>query len=430
MQPIASHVRNPMTALVLTAGGARGAYQAGVMKRISELAAYRDNSAPFSIITGASAGAINGAAIASQHQNFTMGSDLLVKLWANLNAHDVYRTDSLSLIQNVGRMALDFALGGLFGAGRTRSLVDAAPLYHFLSKRLNPGGIRRAVSEGNLYALAITTTGYHSGRAFTFIEGKPGHPLWNKSRRIAIRAEITVPHIMASAAIPIVFPPVELPAGKSTAFFGDGAMRLVTPLSPAIRLGAERLLAVGVRCQESANSLLRSEWSAGEDFVAELKRPPLSQICGTLMNAIFLDHLDADLDHLKRMNAFVVEHHKFVETTATLPSEPEHEPMRVVTPLVISPSADIAVIAKTLEHRMPKSIRYVMEGLGTPDATSADLTSFLLFDSAFTRELIQLGYRDASQRIDEIEAFLRAPVPENSTTIRPKPIRKTKTVKT
>lgn len=408
MSSRSSASRQPVTALVLTAGGARGAYQAGVMKRISEIPALSRGAAPFSIITGASAGAINGATIASQHDNFVASAKLLVKLWSSLNASDVYRTDTLSLLKNAGRMALDFSLGGVIGAGRVQSLVDSSPLYSFLNQHLKLDGIRRAVREGNLYALGITATGYHSGRAFTFIEGKPGHPLWNKSRRIALPAEIGLKHILASAAIPIVFPPVDLPTGNGTAYFGDGAMRLVTPLSPAIRLGAERLLAVGVRCQESADSLLRSEWASDDDFSSDLKRPPLSQICGTLMNAIFLDHLDADLDHLKRMNSFVAEHEKLAALVDTPPleSEADHEPMRMVTPLAISPSADVAIIAKTLEHRMPKTIRYVMEGLGTPDAKSADLTSFLLFDSQFTRELIELGYRDAAQRSDEIEAFL------------------------
>tara|TARA_Y100000589_G_scaffold20798_3_gene17159 strand:- start:10345 stop:11586 length:1242 start_codon:yes stop_codon:yes gene_type:complete len=399
-----------MTALVLTAGGARGAYQAGVMKRISEIPAFVDQAAPFSIITGASAGAINGAAIASQHDNFGVASKLLVKLWASLEANNVYRSDAFAMMKNAASLALDFGLGGLVGAGRVKSLVDSSPLYAFLNQNLKLDGIRRAVKEGGLYALGITATGYHTGRAFTFVEGKPGHPLWSKSRRVALPAEITLPHVLASAAIPIVFPPVELPAGAASAFFGDGAMRLVTPLSPAIRLGADRLLAVGVRCQESANSLLRSEWSQDADFAPNLKRPPLSQICGTLMNAIFLDHLDSDLDHLKRMNSFVAEHEKLASLVDLVAeSDSDHEPMRIVTPLVISPSADIAIIAKTLQHRMPKTIRYVMDGLGTPDAQSADLTSFLLFDSEFTRELIQLGYRDAAQRIDEIEAFLRDP---------------------
>lgn len=402
---------HPKTALVLTAGGARGAYQAGVMKRISEVPAFANKTAPFSIITGASAGAINGACIAAQHHNFSAGASLLVKLWSNLKANQVYRTDPWAMLKNASNLALDFGLGALIGAGRVHSLVDSSPLYGFLEQHLDLKGIRTAVQKGDLYALGITATGYHTGRAFTFIEGKSGHPLWNKSRRIALNAEISIKHILASAAIPIVFPPVELPVGNSSAYFGDGAMRLVTPLSPAIRLGADRLLAVGVRCQESANSLLRSEWSQDEDFTSDLDRPPLSQIIGTLMNAIFLDHLDSDMEHLKRMNSFVSEHNKLASLVDMLEddSDPDHEPMRTVTPLVISPSADIAVIAKTLQHRMPKSVRYLMEGLGTPDVQSADLTSFLLFDSLFTRELIQLGYRDAAQRIDEIEAFLFDP---------------------
>lgn len=408
MPPTKAPTAHPRIALVLTAGGARGAYQAGVLKRISEIPALSRGIAPFSIITGASAGAINGAAIAAQHTDLPSAARQLVKLWSQLEARDVYRTDALALLRNGGKLALDFALGGLFGAGRVHGLVDPSPLWSFLGQHLRLDGIRDAVRQGSLRALGITATGYHSGRAFTFVEGQPDVPLWNKSRRLALRAEITLPHILASAAIPVVFPPVSLPTGRSTAYFGDGAMRLVTPLSPAIRLGAERLLAVGVRCQESADSLMRSEWSLEEDLVSEFQEPPLSQICGTLMNAIFLDHLDADLEHLQRMNAFVVEHQKLAALVNDLPEsiEPGHEPMRVVTPLQISPSADIAIIAKTLEHRMPRPIRYLMEGLGRPDAKSADLSSFLLFDSAFTRELIQLGYRDAALRSDEIEAFL------------------------
>jgi NTE family protein len=409
MLPVNTSATKPMTGLVLTAGGARGAYQAGVLKRISELPAFGAGPAPFPIITGASAGAINGAAVAAQHDNFKSAAQLLVKLWSTLKAESVYRTDALSLAKNAGRMLLDFSLGGLIGAGRTEALVDSSPLFAFLGEHLPLDGIRKSVREGGLYAFAVTATGYHSGRAFTFIEGKEGHPVWNKSRRVALRSEMTLKHILASAAIPIVFPPVELPTGHSSAYFGDGAMRLITPLSPAIRLGAERLLAIGVRCQESANSLLRSELSFDDDFASDIKRPPLSQIIGTLMNAIFLDHLDADLDHLRRMNSFVEAYQRLAATVPPIASDPQHEPMRVVTPLVISPSADIAIIAKTLEHRMPKSVRYLMDGLGTPDAQSADLTSFLLFDSVFTRELVQLGYRDAAQRIDEIEAFLREP---------------------
>jgi NTE family protein len=393
------------TGLVLTAGGARGAYQAGVIKRISELPTLREGPSPFPIIAGASAGAINGAALAASNSNFSEGAAVLARLWSQLTFEHVFRTDATALARTGARLAVDMAFGGLIGGGRSDALVDSTPLRAFLGRHLNFDGIAESIAKGHLLAIAITATGYHSGKAFTFVQGVPGIPLWSKSRRVALATPLTLDHVRASSAIPIVFPPVALAAGTSVAYFGDGALRLTTPLSPAIRLGAERLFAIGVRCQESADSLLRSELSNDAELVAELQRPPLAQICGVFLNAIFLDHLDADLDHLNRMNALV--EHGHVVSTRKL-----SEPMRVVRPLAISPSADIAIIAKTLAHRLPRAIRYVMDGLGTPDAQSADLTSYLLFDRAFTSELIQLGYRDAAHRIDEIEDFLapRKPV--------------------
>ncbi|HSW11614.1 MAG TPA: patatin-like phospholipase family protein [Solimonas sp.] len=394
-----------MTGLVLTAGGARGAYQAGVLRRVSELPRLAGAASPFRIITGASAGAINGAAVATYSADFRHGATMLAKLWSQLNFTDVVRTDTPALLETGRRLALDMLFGGLGSAGRADALFDASPLQGFLAQHLPMDGIAKAIADGQLYALAITATGYHSGKAFTFIQGQPGHPLWNKSRRVALPVTLTADHIRASAAIPLVFPPVALTTAGSTAFFGDGALRLTTPLSPAIRLGAERLFAIGVRCQESADSLLRSELSTAGELVSKLQRPPLSQICGVFLNAIFLDHLDADLDHLRRMNELVAAYHPPVDRKPKN-GKAVQEPMRVVKPLCIAPSADIAIIAKTLAHRMPRSIRYLMDGLGTPDAQSADLASFLLFDSVFTQELIQLGYRDAAQRIDEIEEFL------------------------
>lgn len=399
-----------MTGLVLTAGGARGAYQAGVIKRISEIPALRDGPSPFRIIAGASAGAINGAALAAASSSFAEGATQLAQLWSQLTVTDVFRTDSRALARTGGLIALDMALGGLIGGGRLEALVDSTPLHAFLARHLRLEGIAEAIARGDLYAVAITATGYHSGKAFTFVQGRPGHPVWNKSRRVALSTVLTLDHVRASSSIPIVFAPVALAAAGSTAYFGDGALRLTTPLSPAIRLGADRLFAIGVRCQESADSLLRSELSTDLDLVARLQRPPLSQICGVFLNAIFLDHLDADVDHLKRMNELVAGYQSAAHDRAPVKSKVS-EPMRIVRPLVISPSADLAIIAKTLAHRMPRAIRYVMDGLGTPDAQSADLTSYLLFDKAFTGELIQLGYRDAAQRIDEIEDFLVARAP-------------------
>jgi len=413
----ASHRRGSMTGLVLTAGGARGAYQAGVLKRIGKIPALRNRPSPFPIVTGASAGAINGAMIAATSSDFSTGAHLLADIWSKVVVTDVFRSDTFALARNALRLITDMSLGGLIGAGRTQALVDASPLHAFLEQRFPASGIADAIAQGHLYAVAITAASYHSGKAFTFIQGKPGHTLWTKSRRVALSTAITVDHICASSAIPIVFPPVPLVAAGTTAYFGDGALRLVTPLSPAIRLGADRLFAIGVRCQDSADALLRSELAhdADANTGARMRRPPLSQICGVFMNAIFLDHLDADIDHLVRMNELVSAYQKATHRHSIVLRE-VREPMRVVTPLVISPSQDLAIIAKTLAHRMPKTIRYVLDGLGTPDAQSADLMSYLLFDSAYTNELIQIGYRDAGARIDEIEAFIRTVKPALSKT--------------
>ncbi|MBL6750553.1 MAG: patatin-like phospholipase family protein [Nevskia sp.] len=399
------------TGLVLTAGGARGAYQAGVLKRIGEIRALHSRPSPFPIIAGASAGAINGACVASYSAEFRQGTELLAGLWAQLNAARVYRSDLWSLGKNGAGLLLDLLLGHAFGAGRVKSFVDTAPLRSFLAAALPMHGIAESIRKRHLYALAITATGYHSGKAFTFIQGQPGHPLWNKSRRVALRATLTADHVYASAAIPLVFPPAPLLVAGATAYFGDGALRLVTPLSPAIRLGAGRVFAIGVRNTSAADDLLRTELARDGDAAsagARLRSPPLAQVCGVFLNAIFLDHLDADVDHLVRMNQLVAAQ-GHAGTDLIDPDRSTHEPMRVVEPLVISPSEDLAIVARSLERHMPRSIRYLLDGLGTPDAQSADLTSYLLFDAAFTRELIDIGYRDAARRIDEIEAFLLAP---------------------
>lgn len=398
-----------MTALALTAGGARGAYQAGVLKRIGEIPALRGAPTPFEIVAGASAGAINGTAIAADEGDLHQAADRLAQLWGALTADQVYRTDLRALLGNAGRLLGDAALGRLFGAGRLQSLLDAAPLRQLLARELDLSGIGRAIDRGRLYALAVTATGYHSGKSYTFIQGRDGHPMWHKSRRISLPAEIGVDHVCASAAIPLVFPPVALSTGSTVAWFGDGAMRLTTPLSPAIRLGADRVLAIGIRCRDSEAALTDRELARGDVWAATKlpPRPPLSQICGVFLNAIFLDHLDADLDHLIRMNELVS---AYTEGTGHGPETPAvREPMRVIEPLVVSPSEDFAEIASNMVRRMPRQVRYLLDVLGTPDPQSADLTSYLLFDPAYTRALIDIGYRDAAAQIDEIEDFLRAP---------------------
>ena len=289
-------------------------------------------------------------------------------------------------------------------------MLDTAPLRGFLDRTLPLEGIGESIRRGHLYAIAVTATSYHSGRSFTFIQGRPGHPLWTKSRRVTLPVELTLDHVCASAAIPIVFPPVRVRCAGRDLWFGDGGLRLVTPCSPAIRLGATSVLAIGVRSAAAAASLSRAEQLLGADGESAIVRPPLAQICGVFLNAIFLDHLDTDLDHLRRMNELLLAYGDAARPEPTALGEP----MRLVRPLVLSPSEDLAIVAKTYGERMPRVVRYVLDGLGTPDAESADLMSYLLFDGAYTRALIDIGYRDAAARIDEIEGFLRAGEPPAS----------------
>jgi len=401
-----------MIGLVLTAGGARGAYQAGVLKRIGEIPALAESPSPFPIVTGASAGAINGAIVAAGSASFGDVTRLLAELWARLCVEQVFRADLLSLGRGAFGFVRDFFLGGLVGNTVTQGLLDASPLRAYLASALPLPAIADGIRKGHLYAVAVTATSYHSGRSFIFVQGRPGHPIWRKSRRVVLPVEITVDHVCASAAIPIVFRPVRIRSAAGNLYFGDGGLRLVTPLSPAIRLGATHVFAIGVRSRRAADSLERDEIVTAEESGMpgpEIVCPPLAQICGVLMNAIFLDHLDADVDHLQRMNE-LIRAYRADEPDGSSRPEPivAHEPMRTVSPFVLSPSEDLALVAQRFAHRMPRIARYLMEGLGTPDAQSADLLSYLLFDAAYTRTLVDIGYRDASARIDEIEAFLRS----------------------
>ncbi|HVO22176.1 MAG TPA: patatin-like phospholipase family protein [Candidatus Margulisiibacteriota bacterium] len=394
-----------MLGLVLTAGGARGAYQAGVLKRIGELPAFRRSRSPFRIIAGASAGAINGATLAAMSGDFYAATRLLAQMWSELRVPHVYRTDALSLSVNGLRILQDLLFGGFVGGAGVQSLLNAAPLRAFLQERLPLAGISESIRKGHLYAIAVTATSYHSGKSFTFIQGQPGHPVWRKARRVALPAELTLDHILASAAIPIVFQPVRLRSAAGEFWFGDGGLRLVTPLSPAIRLGASKLFAVGIRCQRSADDLSQTELLGSGDGKPVMPQPPLSQICGVFLNAIFLDHLDTDLDHLKRMNELILAHASAV-APATNNGPTPSEPMRIVESFVVNPSEDLAIVARHLSHRMPRLVRYLLDGLGRPDAQSADLMSYLLFDSRYTSALVDIGYRDAGARIDAIEDFL------------------------
>jgi NTE family protein len=376
--------------LVVTGGGARGAYQAGVLKRIGEIRRVQTHGNPFPIIGGSSAGAINGSALAAGSDDFTAATQAIADAWAGLKPSDIFHCDVLSQARNSLTWILDLSFGRILGGGNARSLLDATPLRHFLNRHLNCDRIGDNIKRGHLYALAISATNFNSGKSYIFIQGKKGHPMWNRVRLVTVATRITVDHICASAAIPLVFQPVRLKVPRGSAFFGDGCVRLQQPLSPVIRLGAEKVFAIGVRCENLEH----------QEKATDERDPSLAQVMGVLFNVMFLDHLATDVEHLERLNQRLSNGH------IIQPRIEGYEKMRPLTSLLITPSVDLAQLAEEHQRDMPYLIQYFMNNLGRDAASCADLMSYLLFASEYTRALIEIGYRDASERIDEIESFL------------------------
>jgi len=376
--------------LVVTGGGARGAYQAGVLKRIGEIKRVQTHGNPFPIIGGSSAGAINGAALAVGSDDFVLATQVIARLWSDLKPSDVFRCDLLAQTRNSLTWILDLSFGGVLGGGNARSLLDATPLRHYLRSHLRCDRIQDNIKRGHLYALTVSATNYNSGKSYLFIQGRKGHAMWNRSRRVTLATKITVDHVLASAAITLVFQPVQLKTARGTAFFGDGCVRLQQPLSPVIRLGAERVFAIGVRCENLEH----------QKEAADQKEPSLAQVVGILFNAMFLDHLATDVEHLERLNRLLSNGH------ISQSGVEECEKMQPLRSLLVTPSVDLAELAE--EHRtdMPYLIQYFVNSLGRNGASCSDLMSYLLFTSKYTSALIDIGYNDASQRIDEIESFL------------------------
>jgi len=375
--------------LVMTGGGARGAYQAGVLKRIGEIPAVRKQGNPFPIIGAASAGAINASALAAACNDFESATRTTAGLWSNIKPSDVFRCDILAQAQTSLTWIVELSLGGLTGGGNAQFLLDASPLRAFLSKHVDYERIQANIRQGHLYASAVAATNYHSGKSYLFIQGRKGHPIWNRTRRVTLPTRITVDHICASCAIPLVFPPVRLATARGTAFFGDGCVRLHQPLSPVIRLGARKIVAIGVR----GENLEHQEEASDE------RGPAIAEVLGILLNAIFLDHLAADIEHLERINELL--RHEHLDRR-----DGDAAAVRPLTSLLIAPSLDLTEVAQQHHREMPGLIQYFVNSLGRNTASCADLMSYLLFTSKYTRELVEIGYKDAEQRIDEIEEYL------------------------
>jgi len=376
--------------LVMTGGGARGAYQAGVLKRIGELKSVQAHGNPFPIIGGSSAGAVNGCALAVGCDEFAIATKVLAKLWSELRPNDIFRCDVVAQARNSFTWIMDLSFGAVLGGGNARSFLDATPLRHFLNAHLDCDQIQQNIRRGHLYAVAISATNYNSGKSYLFIQGVKGHPMWNRSRRVTLATKITTDHVCASAAIPLVFQPVRLKTARGTAFFGDGCLRLQQPLSPIIRLGAERVFGIGARGQ----SLEHQEEASSET------EPSLAQVMGVIFNVMFLDHLATDIEHLDRLNTLLREGQ--ISQTGVEGCEK----MRPLATFLITPSVDLSELARQHQKDMPYLIQYFVSGLGRDAASCSDLMSYLLFTPKYTRALIDIGYNDADRRVDEIEDFI------------------------
>ena len=372
--------------LAMTGGGARAAYQVGVLHHICK--EFKGFHPP--IITGVSAGAVNAAYLAAYQGNFHDAVEQLVGLWVELTTKKVFRTDSKYFFSNFFRWGLSFIFGGSHIGPHARSLLDSDPLRKYLEKKLHSQagqpirGIRENIERGYLRVLGITSTNYGTGKAVTWVQGDVQEH-WKRPRRYSEEADITIEHVMASSALPLIFPAVKIGDG----WHGDGGLRSIAPLSPAMHLGARRIIAISTRFQGSEQPFV--EETAISEYV------PAAQIIGILLDSIFLDLLDYDAANMVRVNELYDEVGREVR-----------QKFKQVRLLILRPSEDLGKLASQYEIRLPQPFRYFTRGFGTRDTKSPDSLSMLMFQHEYLQRLIEIGQQDARRNAGQIEEFLGA----------------------
>ncbi len=367
------------TALILPGGGARGAYQVGVLKAIGELLDQQRN--PYPVICGTSAGAINAAVLASHAHEFDVGIERLDHFWRSMHCERIYRTDAWTVFRSGMRFAITLLSGGLIKTN-PKAFLDNSPLRSFLQKNLELEGIQRALDEDALRAVAVTASGYASASAISYFQAGAGMEDWQRERRKGVSTLINVSHLLASAALPIIFPAERI----GNEYFGDGGMRMVAPLSPAIHLGAQRILIIGTRDEKP-------------DLPPEvpMEYPSAGEIGGYLMDTIFMDRLNADLARLRRIN----------KTLTLVPEERRIDAGLIeIDSLVIRPSKDLRYVTREHVGDIPPSVQLLLRTLG---GWGRDwrMASYLLFESGYCSELIDLGYQDGLNSEAEIRQFFQ-----------------------
>lgn len=372
----------PVVGLIMTGGGARAAYQVGVMRALHDMLP-RGVANPFPIICGTSAGAINAAVLATDAHDFRRGVRRLMAVWKNFHVDQVYRADVWGALGNSAHWLLGAVSGGRLS--NRISLLDNTPLASLLERYVDFPAIGRNIEAGHLAAFAVTCSGYTSGQSVTFYQGHASLAGWERARRVGVAMPIELQHLMASSALPFIFPPVKI----NREYFGDGSMRQIAPVSPALHLGADRLLVIGVGRQASQSAVRQPS----EGY------PPLAQIAGHALDSIFLDALEVDLERLQRIN----------RTLAIIPPETLAKngyPLRAVDFRVITPSVPLSRIAAEYAHDLPRVIRGLLHTVGAMRSTGSNLVSYLLFEKSYCRALIRLGYQDTMAQRDDLLVFL------------------------
>ncbi|MEN8762872.1 MAG: patatin-like phospholipase family protein [Thiogranum sp.] len=380
----------PVNGLILPGGGARNAYQAGVLKALGEMLPGNSEN-PFPVISGTSSGALNAAILASNATQFSEGISRMIGIWENFHCGKIFHVDSWTALKSGLRWTSSFATAGL-GRSAPRALLDNTPQREFIESHIRLARIQHAIDTGALRALAITSSSYSSGLSFNYYQGVEDLRPWQRTRRQGLAEEITIDHLMASSAIPLVFPAVWL----NDEYHGDGSMRESAPLSPAIHLGADRLLIIGVR-----NLALDPKPSAGE----KVPYPTIGQITGYMLDTLFMDRLDSDIERMNRVNHVIGE-------TRSKNVEHEDTTLRPIEFLMISPSKDVREISERHIKDFPRSVRLLLRSLGALSHESRPLLSYLLFESAFCQELIELGYQDGLNARNEITELLELDKPD------------------